>query len=244
MARHNPSMGNTLLVLAGFAVIVAVMLVLTVRGGGQWRRKLDDLLLPIGFVRCDSASDKDALAQRLQIVNPRHQGRRLLMHLYRRDVPQEGCTLYVGDYRFASAGGRTSGGNWMVVALVAPALALPRLCIDGIPQDSALVARLARALGDSAQPPGLRRVTSGDAAMDARFVVHLGPADQGTTVLPAVLQILDGAGSAPSLDAQGDTLVLSSAAMMADRMQQTLDTQKLQSQLHLAQQLHRALRSH
>jgi hypothetical protein len=32
--------------------------------------------------------------------------------------------------------------------------------------------------------------------------------------------------------------------MMADRMRQTLDTQKLQSQLHLAQQLHRALRSH
>ena len=146
MARHNPHMGNTLLVMAGFAVIVAVMLALTVRGGRQWRRKLDDILLPIGFTRCDAEADKTALAQRLQIVNPRHQGKRLLMHLYRRDAPDGTYALYVGDYRFASAGGRTSGGSWVITALVAPSLALPALAIHGIPQASALATRLARAL--------------------------------------------------------------------------------------------------
>jgi hypothetical protein len=237
-------MNNIWLALAGFAVIVAFMLALTVRGAGQWRRKLDDILLPIGFVRCDAASDKDVMARRLLFVNPRHQGRRLLMHLYRRDAPQDGCTLYVGDYRFASAGGRTSGGNWVIVALVAPALGMPRLCIDGIPQDSATVARLARALGERQEPPGLRRVTSGDAAMDARFQVHLGSTEESAAMLPAVLQILADALSAPSLDAQGDTLVLSSASMMADRIRQVLDTQKLHAQLHLAQQLFGALGRH
>ena len=244
MAGHNAAMGNTLLVLAGFAVVVVVMLALTVRGGGQWRRKLDDILLPIGFQRCDSDADKTALADRLQIVNPRHQGRRLLLHLYRRPDPDGRYTLYVGDYRFASAGGRTSGGSWIIVALVAPTLALPRLAIDGIPQGSALATRLAQALGDGLALPGLRKVMSGDAALDARFQVHLGPeaeGEEGAEVVPAVLALLSQAGNAPSLDARGDTLVLSSVAMGSDRMRQVLDSQKLQGLLHQAQQLFLAL---
>jgi len=237
-------MGNTWLVLAGFAVIVAVMLALTVRGAGQWRRQLDELLLPIGFTRCGADTDKAAIAQRLQVVNPRHAGKRLLMHLYRRDAPDGSHSIYVGDYRFASAGGRTSGGNWVIIALVAPMLDLPHLAIDGIPQDSALASRLARALTDALEMPGLQRVTTGDAGLDARFHAHADNAESSQAILPAMLALLDAAGTAPSLDAQGDTLVLSSAAMIADRMRQLLDNQKLQAQLHLGQKLFQALRRH
>ena len=241
MARHNPHMGNTLLVMAGFAVIVAVMLALTVRGGRQWRRKLDDILLPIGFTRCDAEADKTALAQRLQIVNPRHQGKRLLMHLYRRDAPDGTYALYVGDYRFASAGGRTSGGSWVITALVAPSLALPALAIHGIPQASALATRLARALGDGLELPGLRRVRTGDAALDARFQIYLSPEPGADTALPAILDTLSGPADTPSLDARGDILVLSSVTMVADRMRQVLDSHKLQAQFHLAHQLFQKL---
>jgi hypothetical protein len=236
-------MGNTLLVLAGFATIVAVMLWLTVRGGGQWRRKLDDILLPIGFVRCDAEADKAALAQRLQIVNPRHQGKRLLMHLYRRAAPDGAYALYVADYRFASAGGRTSGGSWLITALVAPSLALPALAIHGIPQASALAARLARALGDGLELPGLRRVHTGDAALDARFQVYLAPGAGAEATLPVILATLAGAAFTPSLDARGDILVLSSAEMAADRMRQVLDSHKLQAQLHLEHQLFQKLQT-
>ena len=39
------------LLVVGFAAVVGGMLVLMARGAAQWRRKMDDLLLPIGFER-------------------------------------------------------------------------------------------------------------------------------------------------------------------------------------------------
>lgn len=235
-------MGNTLLVLAGFVAVVAVMLALTLRGGGQWRRKLDDLLLPIGFTRCEADSERQALTQALSFVNPGHSGRRLLLHLYRREAPDRSHTLYVGDYRFASAGGRTSGASWLVTVLTAPTLALPPMVVHGIPQGSALAGRLARALSGQIEMPGFQPVPTGDAAMDARFQVYLAPGASGQALLPQVLDILGRAADVPSLDARDRWLVLSSAGMIADRMRQVLDSHKLQGQLHLAQQLFDTLR--
>ena len=234
-------MGNTALVLVGFLVIVAGMLWLTLRGAGQWRHKLDDLLLPIGFVRCDGDADKAALAPRLGILNPRHTGRRLLLHLYRRDASDGRSRLYVCDYSFASGGGRTSGGQWLVVALVAPGLSLAPMSISAIPRVPALLGRLASALDARLDIPGMRRVQTGQDALDSRFFVHLADPVGDTAWLPPILALLDRAGTEPSLDAGGDTLALGSVAMMADRVRQVLDGQKLQTQLHLAQRLFDAL---
>ena len=242
MARHNPGMVNTLLALAGFVAIVVIVLALTARSGRQWQRKLDDILLPIGFSRCDTDADKAALAPRLGIVHPRHQGKRLLLHLYQRTPPGSGYTLQVCDYHFASAGGRASGGGWVLVALVAPALALPRLSITGVGTGPAMLVRLADALDTQMDVPGMRRVRTGDDALDKRFLVHAGEDDPGPAALRALLEVLARSGSDPSLDTGGDTLVLSSVAMMADRTRQVLDSQKLQAQIHLAQQLFQALR--
>jgi hypothetical protein len=75
MTRHTPAIDDTLLALAGFVVIVVVVLALTARSGRQWQRKLDDILLPIGFIRCATDADKAPLAQRLGIVKPRHRRR-------------------------------------------------------------------------------------------------------------------------------------------------------------------------
>jgi uncharacterized membrane protein SirB2 len=38
MTRHNPAINDTLLALAGFVVIVVVVLALTARSGRQWQR--------------------------------------------------------------------------------------------------------------------------------------------------------------------------------------------------------------
>lgn len=235
-------MVNTLLALAGFAVIVVLTLALVARSGRQWQRTLDDILLPIGFLRCDAKTDKASLAQRLGIVNPRHQGKRLLLHLYQRTPPGNAYTLHVCDYHFASAGGRASGGAWLLVALVAPGLSLPRLSITGVGQGPALIGRLASALDARMAVPGMRRVQSGDDALDRRFLVHAGEGGPGPAALRALLEVLARSGSDPSLDTGGDILVLSSVAMMADRTRQVLDSQKLQAQIHLAQQLFEAFR--
>lgn len=235
-------MVNTLLALAGFAVIVVLMLALVARNGRQWQRKLDDILLPIGFVRCDAKAAKTSLAQRLGIVHPRHQGKRLLLHLYQRTPPGSAYTLHVCDYHFASAGGHASGGAWLLVALVAPGLSLPRLSITGVGQGPALIGRLASALDARMAMPGMRRIETGDNALDRRFLVHAGEGDPGPAALRILLGVLARSGSDPSLDSGGDTLVLSSVAMMADRTRQVLDSQKLQAQIHLAQQLFETFR--
>ena len=235
-------MVNTLLALAGFVVVVVTVLVLTARSGRQWQRKLDDILLPIGFIRCSTDAAKAALAQRLGIVNPRHQGKRLLLHLYQRTPPGGGYTLQVCDYHFASAGGRASGGGWVLVALVAPALSLPRLSITGVGTGPAMLVRLASVLDTQIEVPGMRHVQTGDDGLDRRFLVHAAEGGPGPAALHALLGVLARSGSDPSLDTGGDTLVLSSVAMMADRTRQELDSQKLQAQIHLAQQLFEALR--
>ncbi|WP_291985649.1 hypothetical protein [Candidatus Accumulibacter sp. ACC007] len=72
------------LTLLGFSLVAGLFIYLTVLDAGRWRKKIETALLPMGFEVCPSKEEKTALAQRLLIVNPRHQGRRLLMNLYRR----------------------------------------------------------------------------------------------------------------------------------------------------------------
>ncbi len=50
-------MGNNLLVIVvvlGFAAVAGLFVTLTLRNAGGWRKKLDAILLPIGFQRCEA----------------------------------------------------------------------------------------------------------------------------------------------------------------------------------------------
>ncbi|MBL8338164.1 MAG: hypothetical protein JNM97_15455 [Rhodoferax sp.] len=231
------------LLVVGFAAVVGGMLVLMARGAAQWRRKMDDLLLPIGFEHCDDDAEKAALAQRLGIVNPRHQGKRALARLYQRRLADGATRLFVGDYHFGSAGGRTSGGTWLIVALVAPGAAWPRLSITAVPRVPALLGRLASTLDRQLAIPGLRRVQTGQAALDARLLVHAGQDGPPPAQLLKVLDRLQRCGAEPSLDCGGDTLVLTSVSMLAERVRQQLDGQKLLALIHLAQPIQEALQA-
>ena len=116
------------------------------------------------------------------------------------------------------------------------------LVITGVGTGPAMLVRLASVLDTQIEVPGMRHVQTGDDGLDRRFLVHAAEGGPGPAALHALLGVLARSGSDPSLDTGGDTLVLSSVAMMADRSRQELDSQKLQAQIHLAQQLFEALR--
>ena len=240
-------MGNNLLVIVvvlGFAAVAGLFVALTVRDAGGWRKKLDNILLPIGFQRCEAEPEKAALAQRLRIVNPRHQGKRIVMHHYRRAAPGADFTVHVCDYDFGSASGETQGGNWLLVVLVSPALDLPRLSIDKLPAESGMASRLMRSLADTLEMPGMVRMSCGTPDLDRQFHLY---AEDGQTTSPALLPLLHELSVSTadaSLDTCGDTLVLCSIPMLADRVRQVLDTQKLLGLVHLAERLHQALPRH
>lgn len=223
------------LLVLGFAAVVGGMLALMARSARQSRRKMEDLLLPIGFERCDDAADKAALAQRLRILNPRHQGKRALGTLYQRRQAGGATRLFVGDYHFGSGGGRTTGGTWLIVVLVAPGAVWPRLSVTTVPRVPALLGRLASTLDRQLAIPGLRQVRTGQAALDERFLVHAGRDGPQSQQWIQVLDRLARCGAEPSLDCGGDTLVLTSVSMQAERVRQQLDGQKLLALIHLTQ---------
>jgi hypothetical protein len=228
-------------VIFGFATMAGLFVYLTVRDAGGWRNKLDDILLPVGFERCDAERDKAAIAQRLRIVNPRHQGKRVVMHHYQRAAPSADFTVHVCDYHFASASGKARGGNWLLVCLVSPRLDLPRLSIDNIPPGPGIASRLMRSLADTLEMPGMARVPCGETELDRRFHLYAQDPQAASTTAPVLLRELAASTASANLDANGDTLALCSIPMMADRMRQVLDSQKLQGLVHLAERLYRAV---
>ena len=229
--------------LLGFSLIAGLFVYLTILDAGRWRKKIETALLPIGFEVCHSKGEKAALAQRLLIVNPRHQGKRLLMHLYRRASPDGRYDLFVCDYRFAGASGKAWGGQWLLVCLVSRELDLPRFSIDSIPETPAIVGKLFHGLSETFPMPGLERVKTGDAEHDERFRVYAA-SGQGKQVVP-LFEGIATAGHARggvNLDAQGDSLILSSIEMGADLVRHELDSQKLLGLIHVTSSLFEIVR--
>lgn len=234
---------TTLLVLLGFAAVAGLFVYLAVVDGRRWPRRLDAVLLPLGFSRDDTEAQAQWLAQRLRIVQPRHEGKRLLKHVYRRPGPDGRSTLFVCDYYFASAGGRARGGSWLLVCLVSSALVLPRFSIDTLPLAATGAAgRLFDAASDALPLPGLQRLSTGEDDLDQRLRVYTTPSQQGLPLSAELMRVLAATAGGTSLDAEGDTLVLTSIAMLADRVRGTLDSQKLLAMAHLAHRLEAALR--
>jgi hypothetical protein len=203
------------LMVLGFAVVAGAGVALTVRSGGAWQKRLEDILLPLGFVPCADAGQRAALAQHLTLLNPRHAGKRLLMHAWQRGGGGADPAVYVCDYHFASAGGRGTGGAWLVVCLVHEKLALPHVVIQALPDGSGTAARLMRSLVDAMTPPGLQRVPTVNPALDQRFRVY---APAGVTPPSVLLDVLSKSTQGSCLDARGPLLALSSVGMMADRV--------------------------
>ena len=64
-------MSNSLLlvvVVLGFVAVAGLFVALTVRDAGGWRKKLDNILLPIGFARCEAEPDKAAMITAAMMV--------------------------------------------------------------------------------------------------------------------------------------------------------------------------------
>lgn len=233
-----------LLTLAGFFSVAGLFIYFAVRSAGGWRKKLDAVLLPIGFLACPGSGEKALLAQKLRIVNARHAGKRLPLTLYRRPSPQDDCDLYVCDYRFASGSGRARGAGWVLVCLVSRDLQLPRFTIESVPDDTGMAARLFNTLSDNFALPKLTQIPSEPLGLDRRFRVYVEPGKTdaiqafGSSFANALL-----GKAGVGLDAQGDCLILSSTQMIADQVRQSLDSQKLLGLIHLASSLHQELKA-
>jgi hypothetical protein len=226
----------------GFAVIASLFVYLTVLDAGKWREKIEAVLLPIGFTVCLSKSEKAALTQTLLIVNPRHQGKRLLMHLYHRPATDDRYDLFVCDYRFASINGGESGGKRILVCLVSRELDLPRFSIDSIPEAPAILGRLYHGLSETFPIPGMERVKFANAEHDEHFHVHAA-SGQIKQVLPILERIPTALRqrACVCIDAEGDSLVLSSIEMDAALIRHEFDSQKLLYLIHVTVKLFETL---
>lgn len=231
----------TIAIVLGLAALATLFVALTVLDAGRWRKKMDDILLPIGFGAVLEPAHRNQMAQQLTIVNPAHQGKRLLKQLYRRKAPDGSYDILVADYYFASGSGKARGSNWLLVCLESASLRLPRTSIQTIPANAGSMTRLFGALARAIDLPGLRRIGTGDESLDQRVHVYV---ESGRSKLPIDKELLaplcDCAGGT-SLDAKGGFMVLSSLGMMTDRLRQVLDPQKLLAQIQLATRLHTAI---
>lgn len=230
------------LTLLGFSLVAGLFIYLTVLDAGRWRKKIETALLPMGFEVCPSKEEKTALAQRLLIVNPRHQGRRLLMNLYRRLSADGSHNIYFCDYWFASASGNAQGTQWFIICLVSRELDLPRFLIDGVLGASGTAGKLFHGLSKAFPMPGLERIKTGDAEFDKRFCIYAdsGKVKQVLRICERITPALRATGSA-SLDAQGDRLILSSIKMGAGLPRQTFDPQELMRLISAASNLFETL---
>lgn len=231
------------LTLLGFFLVAGLFIYLTVLDAGKGRKKIEAALLPLGFEVCLAKDEKAALAQRLLMVNPRHRGKRLLMHLYRRPSLEGSYTLYLADYRFASASGKARGMQLLLLCLVSRELDLPRFAIDCIPEISGFTGKLLENLSETFPMPGLERIKTGNAEFNQRFCLYAA-AEQGKRVFPLLERITTAfqAKGCTCLDAQEDCLVLSSIEMGADLVRNVLDSQKLVGLINAASSLFEAVR--
>ena len=231
-----------LVVLLGFASVAGLFVYLTILDARKWPAKMAAILIPIGFKAGASEEEKARLAQHLLIVNPQHQGRRLLKHWYRRESPGGDFVVFVCDCYFSSASGKARGGNRVLICLLSSALNLPHFSIASTPADSGHAAKLFAALSEAFEKPGMHRILTGAEDLDRRFHVFV---ESSHSDMPIPAELLTGSGlaaGAAELDAKADILILSSAAMMADRVRQVLDPQKLQGLILVATRLYAALK--
>ncbi|MCG9891567.1 MAG: hypothetical protein MH252_10880 [Thermosynechococcaceae cyanobacterium MS004] len=226
----------------GFALIAGLFVYLTVLDAAKWREKIEAVLLPIGFTVCLSKSEKAALAQALLIVNSRHQGKRLVLHLYHRPATDGRYDLFVCDYRFASINGGESGGKRILVCLVSREFDLPRLSIDCIPEAPAILGRLFHGLSETFPIPGMERVTMGDAKHDERFRLYVasGQIKQARPFLERITSTLPER-ACVCIDAEGDCLALSSIEMDAALIRHEFDSPKLLYLIHVTSTLFETL---
>lgn len=229
---------TTIAIVLGVAALAALFVTLTVLDAGRWRKKMDDVLLPIGFGAVLEPAHRNQMAQQLTIVNPAHRGKRLLKQLYRRKAPDGDYDILVADYYFASGSGKARGSNWMLVCLESEALRLPRTSIQTIPPNAGAMSMLLGALTRAVDLPGLRRISTGDESLDRRVHVYLEPGRSQLPIQRDLLAPLCETAGGTSLDAKGGFLALSSLGMMTDRLRQVLDPQKLLAQIQLASRLH------
>ena len=214
--------------LLGFSLVAGLFLYLTVLDAGRWRKKIEAALLPMGFEICLSSEEMAVLEQRLLIVNPRHQGKRLLMNLYRRASPDGSHDLYFCDYRFASASGKARGVQLLLVCLISRELNLPRFTIDSIPETPAIIGKLFHGLSEALPMPDMERIETGNAELDARFRIY-SYSEQMKQVLPLLEPVITElrSGGGICVNAEGDSLILSSIEIGADLVRHELNSKKL-----------------
>ncbi|OYY94836.1 MAG: hypothetical protein B7Y41_04570 [Hydrogenophilales bacterium 28-61-23] len=236
-------MSNTLIGLLVFFLVAGLFFYLIVLDAGRWRKKIEAALLPIGFEACAAEDVKSELAQRLQIVNTRKPGKRLLMHLYRRSAPDGLYEIYVCDYRFGSASGKARGGQSILVCLVSKALDLPRISIESVLDASGLAGKIFQKFSDTFPLPGMEIIETGDMALDQRFRVYAS-AGQARNISPFVKRISSALRSKGGvcLDAANDGLILSSLEMGADLVRHEVDPQKLLQLIHVGIDLYEMFR--
>lgn len=231
-----------LLTLAGLLSLAGLFVYLAIRGGSHWRKKMDSMLLPIGFEACKDSNEVASVAQRLHMVNARHAGKRLLMNLYRGSSALGDFDTYVCDYRFSSTSGRARGGSWILVCLMSRTLNLPRFTIESIPEAGGVAGRLFNVLSDNFEVPGLIPMEPTRLGLDQRFRVYVEPGGiERVSAYRPCFSSLRNDMAGVGVYVEGDTIALSSLAMIMDQIRQDIDPQKLRGLIHLVSSLYLAL---
>lgn len=243
--RHMDSSQPASLVLMGIVFVIGTGIALAFADALRWRKRIASLALSLGFEPVTDQLEKSRLSEKLRIVNQRHQGKRVMLHLFKRSAGS--YDVFLCDYRFASASGKARGGERFILALVSNGWNIPRFSIEAIPESKNALIRALNRFAQNLPIPGLERVESQDPTFNQRFRLFaqsgsgLSALPGGSTGFASLSSQLLAEGSV-YLDAGGDTLVLSSLEIDAERIQRKTDPQKFERLMSLADGLFSTLR--
>jgi hypothetical protein len=196
-------MSPVALAFLGFLFLAILFVGLAILSSQSSRRKREKVLFAHGFEACELKEEKKRFTKELSFLNSRHQGPRLLMSLYRRPLQDSKAVAYVGEYHFASAGGRTSGAEWTLVFLKAAGLNLPRVILERVPTHSATLRRLHNVLSQSFPMGNLAKLEDNDVSMS----VYVDPSQKDLAVTKTLAQAIKTAGNF-DFDLFGDYIVI------------------------------------
>ncbi|MCS7067825.1 MAG: hypothetical protein NZN28_04205 [Meiothermus sp.] len=215
---------QAIVLLVGLVAFAVLGLFLMIAGAARQNRRLAEALKPLGF-QSDNL-DKALVTQKFSLVTERFADTRATVTtLFKKHTPDH--TLYICNYHPRSASGRATGSSYWLVGALDPNLDLPRFAVEPVPTQGGLLGKMLRTAYAHFSVPGLQKIPTGFPGFDQRFYVYAPPGLSASALMSAnVMQHLLSSGHV-ALEAKGDTLILSSLDLEAERKAKGLDPNKL-----------------
>ncbi|MDW8326038.1 MAG: hypothetical protein RMK99_05690 [Anaerolineales bacterium] len=223
------------LLVIGLVVLIAFFIFLMFYTTARHHQQVSNVLIPLGFEKNDA--DKDLVTSKFSIVSERYSKdkRAAVINLHRKQAAE--YTLYVCEYHLMSASGRARGADYLLAGVLSQDLHLPRFTVEPNPQQFRRAGKMLEAVFSNLSTSTLQKIQTSNPQFNDRFNLYA-PAGLSVDdlVSEAAMRLLLSAGNI-TLDAKGDTFVLSSLDIESERVARKFDPHKLRQLVDLARML-------